>query len=131
MGISRRTAAAVLILTAVASTFSACATSSGARSRRARETILVDVTNTNWLDMNVYVINGSGYRRRLGMVTTNQTRTFRVEASALGGSDMIQFAGDPIGSTEWFYAPAMMVHPGQRAVWMIANQQTQSAAYVR
>jgi hypothetical protein len=116
---------------AVALTFSACATASGARAQRARDTIFVDFTNANWLDMTVYLINASGHRRRLGTVTTNQTRTFLVEASALGGSQMVQFAGDPIGSTEWFYAPAMMVHPGQRAVWMIANQAAMSTAWVR
>jgi hypothetical protein len=54
-----------------------------------------------------------------------------VPATVLGASDFVQFAADPIGATDWIYAPEMMVHPGQRAIWRIGNAPSLSMAYVR
>lgn len=92
-------------------------------------TSTVRVTNQNWSDMTVYVVQ-NGSRVRLGMVTSMSTSTFRLPAAASRGVASVRIVADPIGSNRGFTSDALQVYPGQQVALMVQNSLQMSTVAV-
>ena len=82
----------------------------------AQEAATVLVQNQAWLDMTVYVQEGSGSssRRRIGSVSGNSTTTLRIPAASVGLGRPLRFFVDPVGSQRTASSYEMYVRPGER-----------------
>jgi hypothetical protein len=92
----------------------AAACASGRRGDTAiapRETA-VEVNNQAWMDMTVYILDGSR-RVRLGTATSLRSVTFRIPDSVIGLGRTVSFQVDPVGSNNVASSFEMHVTPGQ------------------
>jgi hypothetical protein len=80
----------------------------------------VKVANYNWMDVNVYAVQG-GTRLRLGTVTTMGSSTFQLPARFLSQSNSVRLMVDPIGSTEGYMTDGILVHGGQQISFNVQN----------
>ena len=80
----------------------------------------VKVANYNWMDVNVYAVQG-GTRVRLGTVTTMGSNTFQLPARFLSQSNSVRLMVDPIGSTEGYMTDGILVHGGQQISFNVQN----------
>jgi hypothetical protein len=85
-----------------------------------RSPATVRVANYNWMDVNVYAVQG-GTRIRLGTVTTMNTSTFRLPERFLTGTTGVRLMVDPIGSTEGYVTDGILVHGGQQISFNVQN----------
>ena len=99
---------------------------SGSRSREIR----VEVVNDNFLDMGIYVMEGST-NRRLGDVTGLTTGTFTVDLDQINPSGGLRLLADPVGSREAYLSDAVMVNPGVIVVFHVASALSQSYVILR
>jgi hypothetical protein len=90
---------------------------------------VVRVENRNWLDMNVYVVQGSS-RIRLGMVTSMNTQTFRVPGMMLRNPTALRLLADPIGGRNGYVSHELMVRPGEQVAMMVHNAVAMSSVAV-
>ncbi len=86
---------------------------------RAGEPVTVRVTNNNWLDMRIYVVETSILRRRwpLGDVTGLSTARFEIPkhvGAELGNLVLVAVA---IGSRERRFTHRLQTWPGARVDW--------------
>ncbi len=79
----------------------------------------LQVDNRAFMDMTVYVIEGVGARRRLGLATGAATTTFTIPPSMVGNGRELTFLVDPIGSNRTAQSNRMYVTPGERVVLTI------------
>jgi hypothetical protein len=89
----------------------------------------VTVRNNNWLDLVIYVVNGT-QRQRLGTVTALSTGSFRIPSVAMGNGQVRLYA-DPIGSNEGFLTETVTVQPGQRLALDVGQNLSISFLAVR
>jgi len=80
----------------------------------------VRVSNYNWLDVNVYAVQG-GTRVRLGTVTSMSNGTFQLPARFLAQANSVRLMVDPIGSTEGYMTDGILVHGGQQISFNVQN----------
>ena len=80
----------------------------------------VKVANYNWLDVNVYAVQG-GTRVRLGSVTSMSSGTFQLPSRFLQQSTPVRLLVDPIGSTEGYMTDGIMVQGGQQVSFSVQN----------
>jgi hypothetical protein len=80
----------------------------------------VRVANYNWLDVNVYAVQG-GTRVRLGTVTSMSNGNFQIPARFLQQSGSVRLMVDPIGSTEGYMTDGILVHGGQQISFNVQN----------
>jgi hypothetical protein len=78
------------------------------------------VSNYNWLDVNVYAVQGTT-RMRLGTVTSMSNGTFQIPAHFLQTSNSVKLLVDPIGSTEGYITDGILVHGGQQINFNVQN----------
>ncbi|HET7275637.1 MAG TPA: hypothetical protein VFI91_10780 [Longimicrobiaceae bacterium] len=99
----------------------ACAgNKAGDDARRQQPATTVRVDNRNWLDMNVYVVQGSR-QVRLGTVTGLSTRVFEIPANLVFGVASLRFVADPIGGDASPVSQAITVEPGGQVQLIIPN----------
>lgn len=79
----------------------------------------IQVDNRAFTDMTVYVIEGVGARRRLGLATGAATTTFTIPPAMVGNGRELTFLVDPIGSDRTAQSNRMYVTPGQHVVLTI------------
>lgn len=91
-----------------------------AGTRSLSDPATVKVANYNWMDVNVYAVQG-GTRVRLGTVTTMGTSTFHIPARFLAQSGSVRLMVDPIGSTEGYMTDGILVHGGQQISFNVQN----------
>ncbi|HET7232696.1 MAG TPA: hypothetical protein VFJ16_21980 [Longimicrobium sp.] len=80
----------------------------------------VRVSNFNWMDVNVYAVQG-GTRVRLGTVTSMSNGTFQLPSRFLQQSSSVRLLVDPIGSTEGYMTDGILVHGGQQISFSVQN----------
>lgn len=90
---------------------------------------MIRVSNQNWSDMNVYVVQGST-RTRLGTVGSFTSRDFRLPSYVLVRGDDARLLADPIGSTRAHVSEPLSFVPGQQLEWQIENPIAQSSLRV-
>ena len=98
------------------------------RSASAQVTLVVE--SRNWSDQTIY-LDRSGARSRLGTVTSNQTRTFRLPADIATPGATVRFQADPIGSSRVYSSPQITVGGGETWVWTLMPQIEQSTLFQR
>ena len=80
----------------------------------------VRVENQNFLDMNVYVLNGT-QRVRLGTVSGVSTRVLTIPSNLVFGTATLRFMLDPVGSTRSPISQEISVRAGDQVVLTIPN----------
>jgi multidrug efflux pump subunit AcrA (membrane-fusion protein) len=80
----------------------------------------VRVQNQNFLDMNVYVLNGS-QRVRLGTVSGVSTRVFTIPSNLVFGMASLRFMADPVGSSQAPISQEISVRAGDQVQLTIPN----------
>lgn len=104
-----------LLATSVILSLAGCASggaTSGARGTAEDWSQVVTVRNDHWLDVVVYVVQGST-RFRLGTVDGIGQGSFRIP-SAVAPANSIQLMLDPIGESNAYVMDAVPVSPGQQ-----------------
>lgn len=91
--------------------------------------VRVEVENLHWRDVTVYVTRGSA-RRRLGLVTSNSTRTFGLSKEFIAGGYQVSLFAAVVGSNESLRPPAVAVSPGDIVVWLLRPALNQSVLSV-
>jgi len=86
------------------------------------ERTVIEVDNRAFTDMTVYVIEGVGARRRLGLANGASTTSFTIPASLVGNGRELTFLVDPIGSDRTALSNRIFVTPGQRVTLTIPPQ---------
>ena len=92
----------------------------GARSGGEQEQAVVQVSNQNWNDMTIYVLQGNGSRHRLGSVTSFTKRTFKLPRYITASSE-IRLLADPIGSAREHVSPPLVPDMRSILVWRLEN----------
>lgn len=93
------------------------------------ETVL-QVSNNNWSDMNVYVVRGA-MRQRLGTVGSLTTSKFKLPRYIFTSPDPVQLVADPIGGARPYMSPPLLVNPGAVVEWRLENNVNLSSAFIR
>lgn len=104
-----------VLVAALAATTLACA--SGPRPQAERATIAVE--NQAFADMNVYVRDTGGGRRRLGTATGLTTTVFTIPAALVGNGREVHFEIDPIGGQRTALSNSLYVTPGDQVRMVI------------
>jgi len=91
---------------------------------------LLQVSNQNWSDMNVYLVRGA-MKQRLGTVSSNTTSRFKLPRHIFASPDPVQLLADPIGSARTYTSPPLLVNPGQTVEWRLENNVALSSFLVR
>jgi len=73
---------------------------------------VVTVQNDNWMDVVVYVVNGSA-KARVGTVTGLGSASFRIKGGVIANNSA-RLLIDPIGESRGYLTDAVNVMPGQR-----------------
>jgi hypothetical protein len=81
--------------------------------------VTIQVTNDNPQDVDVFVSSGEGQRQRLGTVTSAQTQSFTVPASAAHSNGMRLFV-HPIGGGGDYSTGALTITPGDQVDLRVA-----------
>ncbi|HYH78266.1 MAG TPA: hypothetical protein VEX86_00665 [Longimicrobium sp.] len=89
-------------------------------SRSAPSSATVRVNNYNWMDVNVYAVQG-GTRVRLGSVTSMSNGTFQLPSRFLMQSSSVRLMVDPVGSTEGYMTDGILVQGGQQISFNVQN----------
>ena len=93
------------------------------------ERTTVRVVNDNWHDMTVYAVR-SGYRRRLGTVTSFTSRVFALPQAFLIPSDELRLIADPIGRRGAYVSEALVVNDGDVVEWRLRNNLRLSNIFI-
>jgi hypothetical protein len=99
---------------------------SGSRSREIR----VEVVNDNFLDVGVFVMEGST-NWRLGDVTGKTTATFTLDLDQISPSGGLRLLADPVGSREAYLSDAVAIYAGVTVVFHVAPALSQSYVILR
>lgn len=125
---ARRLALAALVFGALA--LEACGGSASNLFRRGGSQTTLVVESRNWTDHTIYV-SRAGSRSRLGTVTSNQTRSFRIPASIATPGATIRFQADPVGSARVYASREVTIGDGETWVWTLMPQIEQSTLFQR
>jgi hypothetical protein len=113
--------ARTLLLALVVAASGACAAStaespfgSAAGGDPQGATIIVDNENAAFSDLTIYLVPRNGVRRRLGTVSLNQTRTFRVDRIDWSGD--VRLLADPVGGRD-FVSRSFVLTRGDVVEW--------------
>ena len=91
-----------------------------ARARSPAELpAVLEVENNAANDMNIYVVQTSGARNRLGTSTAHTTQWFRIPSRLIFGATPLRFQADPIGGNRLPVTQEITVVPGDTVVWRI------------
>ena len=93
------------------------------------ERTTVRVVNDNWHDMTVYAVR-SGYRRRLGTVTSFTSRVFALPQAFLIPSDELRLIADPIGRRGAYVSEALVISAGDVVEWRLRNNISLSNIFI-
>ena len=98
----------------------------------AGEPVTVRVTNNNWLDMRIYVVETTTLRRRwpLGNVTGLSTASFEIPDHLGAELGHLVLVAEAIGSRERRFTHRLQTWPGARVAWTIEARLSLSFATV-
>jgi len=99
---------------------------------RIGQPVTVRVTNDNWLDMRIYVVETATQRRRwrLGTVTGLTTANFELPDHLGAELGLLVLVAAPIGSREQQSTERLVTLPGALVRWRIASVLSLSFAFV-
>ncbi len=88
-------------------------------ARAERGPMVLEVQNRNWADMTISVRRG-GTVTRLGLVTTNGSRSFTIPTVVGAAGVSVVFLADPVGSGSAYPSPTVPLAKGDRYLWTLA-----------
>ena len=90
---------------------------------RFGEPVTVRVTNDNWMDMRIYVVETATQhlRWRLGNVTSLSTTSFELPDHLGAGLGHLVLGAVPIGSRQQQFTDRLLTGPGSLVDWRIRN----------
>jgi hypothetical protein len=91
---------------------------------------VVEVSNHNWADVNVYTVQ-LGTRTRLGTVVSMTTRRFTLPAQTRLAGGGLRLMASPIGSNRSHVTDLILVDHGDRIEWNLENSLALSSYMVR
>ena len=99
---------------------------------QADESVTVRVTNNNWLDMRIYVVETATGRRRfrLGNVTSLSTARFEIPQQVGAELGSLRLVAEPIGSRERLFTDPLQTWPGEFVDWRIESVLSHSAVTI-
>ncbi len=100
-----------------------------AKATHELRTAELQVTNNNWLDVHLYV-DRDGLLMPLGVVTTGQTQKFMLPAMAMVASGDVRIVAAPIGGSDLYVSPDLIVSPGDAVNMSVENSLPLSTAVV-
>ena len=92
--------------------------------------VTVRVVNHSWLDVNVYILQGSR-RDRLGSATATSTTTFRVALRRLISGGEYRLFADPVGSRTTVRSEPLHAQDGDTVIWTLEDDLARSSVEVR
>jgi hypothetical protein len=109
----------------------ACASGTGGAvaTNGAGDRTVVEVSNHNWADVNVYAVQ-LGTRMRLGTVVSMTTRRFTLPAQTRLAGGGVRLMASPIGSTRSHLTDLILVDAGGRIEWNLENSLALSSYMV-
>jgi type IV pilus biogenesis protein CpaD/CtpE len=110
----------VLVLAIAASALGCVRPGQAGGGSPAAQEATARITNNNWLDVTVYA-SREGSRRRLGTVTGQNTRVFRLPAQMMDARGL-RLLIDPIGSPQSYETELIPVGPGQQVELVVAQR---------
>ena len=102
---------ALMLLTACGSTKKQASEQGGAT---------VNVTNRNWLSMEIYVV-GQSQRVRLGRVGSGKSKQFTIPAHLLSGATPLRLEMESSGPQQDVLSEEFVVAPGEEVILVIPN----------
>ncbi len=99
---------------------------------RVGEPVTVRVTNNNWLDMRIYVVETTLGRRRWPLGTVTSLSTARFEIPNHLGADLgsVILVAEAIGSRQRRFTERLQTWPGALVAWSIEGRLSLSFATV-
>lgn len=97
----------------------------GVSSELESEPISVTVTNQNWLDVDVFVMQGDS-RYRIGQVNGNGSATLRIPSGLIVHGE-VQLMADPVGSDDRYVTETISVAPDEKLQLTIAPRMRMSS----
>ena len=94
-------------------------------SNPALQPISLSVTNQNWLDVDVFVLNGNT-RYRIGQVGGNGSATLSIPSSLVVNGH-VQLLADPIGSNDIYTSDMIAVAPDEKVQLTVAPRMRMSS----
>jgi hypothetical protein len=91
--------------------------------------VSVRVVSYNWADLRIFAVIGTD-SHRLGTITPNSTRTYRIPDGLVAGRSSIRLAVRPIGSSELFTTETILFRPGDVIEWRVEEQLDQSRIFL-
>ena len=114
----------VLVAAALLAACASCA-HRGVSGASAMQPISLEVTNENWLDVDVFVVRGTS-RYRLGTVGGNGSATLSIPASVVVHGEF-QLMADPIGSKDVYVTDRIAVAQDQMVQLTLAPRMRMSS----
>ena len=115
------------VVLGAATLLAACASGGnrGASAGVAAQPIPLEVTNENYLDVDVFVVRGTS-RHRLGTVGGNASATLTIPANLIVHGEF-QLMADPIGSKDVYLTDRISVGPDQIVELTVAPRMRMSS----
>lgn len=98
---------------------------------RTEPRISVHVDNGHWLDVRIYAVKENGARDRIGTVTSFTSRRLELPKWMINSIVQIQLVAVPIGSTQRYSAPPVLVSDGDVIEWKLMNNLRLSSIWVK
>ena len=80
--------------------------------------IPLQVDNHGWVDVSILAIHG-GVLTRVGQVNATKSETFILPVWMLSSGRVLQLRAEVIGNNNYIVTEALVVQPGQYAVWSL------------
>lgn len=122
------TSRSAILSLGLASAIVGCATRGTIRDPAAPlqpEPVTLEVSNHNWLDMAIYVVNGSQRIRVMTVVSTNVASVV-LPRHLLGHGREIRLQADPIGESRRFTSERVFAYPGSTISWTLETDLRRS-----
>lgn len=92
--------------------------------------MMVRVVNHNWLDITIYLLQGT-HRDRIGVATAASTTQFRVPIRQLAAGGEYRLLGDPVGSRQVVRSEPLHAQDGDVVTWTLEDDLARSSIDVR
>lgn len=125
--------ATVLALAIVAAAALGCHSSVGSRAGDAGVgdgDVTLNVVNHSWLDINVYVVQGTR-RDRIGTATATSTTRFHLSLRRLTSGGGYSLLADPVGSRTTMRSEQLFARDGDVVTWTLEDDLRRSTVDIR
>jgi len=99
-------------------------------ARQAESAATLTVTNTNWLDVHIYLVRDGDYTS-VGVVRSFTTENMQLSSRATTAGGDVRLAADPIGGTGIYVSQSLLISDGDHVEMIVENALSLSSTIVR